>query len=578
MPNWWPLRLGRARRAPPSASRRGWLRRAKNVALMGVALCLGLWAAIALRIPGENNTFEQGHPSPFSVTAAEDVVFISERQTEAQRTEAESHEENLVRERDFTLPTKQRVELNQLLLTLERVRADTTLSYDSKIAKLTSLPNTSVVLSSTLAANVLALDNEAWSNLRFQSTEMYDRAMVRYSYDITQESLVQLRDREIPYWTAEMPPRQRELLLFFMRSFLRANSVLDLEATAAKQKAARDAVPSVEVRIQKGESIVRQGDPVSAETLEKLGALGFTKQQLSGVALAGRGLLALMLALVFGFYLIHFQPTIAERRRQLVAITALIVFTVALARLLLPLWESWSYAFPLATTVMVLAVLFNGPLALVAAGVMSIALGAMSGDSLSLTATMFLGAGSSVFLLRRAERSLTFLLAGLAVALATAATQIAFASQSSDVRWSDMLPIAEFSGMNGALSAILSLGLFHLIGRVAGVVTPLQLMELAHPNQPLLRKLIREAPGTYYHSVSVGNLAESAAEAIAADALLLRVAAYYHDIGKTIRPYFFTDNQTDRENVHDELDPRISAEIIADHVREGVKMAQAAGL
>ena len=103
-------------------------------------------------------------------------------------------------------------------------------------------------------------------------------------------------------------------------------------------------------------------------------------------------------------------------------------------------------------------------------------------------------------------------------------------------------------------------------------------MELAHPNQPLLRKLIREAPGTYYHSVSVGNLAESAAEAIEADALLLRVAAYYHDIGKTIRPYFFTDNQTDRENVHDDLDPRISAEIIADHVREGIKMAQAARL
>jgi putative nucleotidyltransferase with HDIG domain len=103
-------------------------------------------------------------------------------------------------------------------------------------------------------------------------------------------------------------------------------------------------------------------------------------------------------------------------------------------------------------------------------------------------------------------------------------------------------------------------------------------MELAHPAQPLLRKLIREAPGTYYHSVSVGNLAESAAEAIGADALLLRVAAYYHDIGKTIRPYFFTDNQSDRENVHNELDPHTSAEIICEHVTEGEKMARAAGL
>src|SRR5262249_21131240 len=160
----------------------------------------------------------------------------------------------------------------------------------------------------------------------------------------------------------------------------------------------------------------------------------------------------------------------------------------------------------------------------------------------------------------------------------TALTQIAFWLQGSNLRWEDLVLIVIFSCVHGGLAAILSLGLFNLVGRMAGIVTPIQLMELAHPNQPLLRKLIREAPGTYYHSIAVGNLAESAAEAIGADALLLRVAAYYHDIGKSIRPYFFTDNQTDRENVHDDLDPRTSAEIIADHVREGRKMAENAGL
>jgi putative nucleotidyltransferase with HDIG domain len=139
-------------------------------------------------------------------------------------------------------------------------------------------------------------------------------------------------------------------------------------------------------------------------------------------------------------------------------------------------------------------------------------------------------------------------------------------------------PTLLFASMNGALSTILSLGVFNLVSRAAGQVTPLQLMELAHPSRPLLRKLIREAPGTYYHSVAVGNLAEAAAEAVDADALMLRVAAYYHDIGKTIRPYFFTDNQMGRENVHNDLDPFTSAQIIIDHVREGVKMARGAGL
>ena len=264
-----------------------------------------------------------------------------------------------MRIRDFTVPTKQRVELAQLLLTLERLRTDTTLSYDRKVEQIVSLPTSSAVLSQTVAASIIALDNEAWGNLRFQTLENYDRAMIRYSYEVTPETLAKLRDSEMPYWTSEVPPNQRGLLLFFLRSFVRANSTLDLEATAAKKKAARDAVRPVEVHILKGESIVRQGDPVSAETLEKLAALGFLRQPVNGLAVAGRGLLALMLALVFGFYLIHFQPSIAERRRPLVAITALMVFTVALARLLLPLWSAWSYAFPLATTVMVLAVLFN---------------------------------------------------------------------------------------------------------------------------------------------------------------------------------------------------------------------------
>jgi cyclic-di-AMP phosphodiesterase PgpH len=101
---------------------------------------------------------------------------------------------------------------------------------------------------------------------------------------------------------------------------------------------------------------------------------------------------------------------------------------------------------------------------------------------------------------------------------------------------------------------------------------------LAHPNQPLLHRLMREAPGTYHHSMVVSNLAEVAAEDIGADPLLTRVGAYYHDVGKILRPYFFTDNQHERSNVHDQLDAKTSAGIIIDHVREGAKLAREHGL
>src|SRR5438105_15537104 len=128
--------------------------------------------------------------------------------------------------------------------------------------------------------------------------------------------------------------------------------------------------------------------------------------------------------------------------------------------------------------------------------------------------------------------------------------------------------------VNGLLSSLLAVGSFAVLGRIFGILTTVQLLELANPTQPLLRRLLMEAPGTYHHSIMVGNLAERAAEVIGADSLLVRVAAYYHDIGKLERPWAFIENQADSvANVHDTLDPQSSAQIIAAHVTDGVKLA-----
>src|SRR5262249_123591 len=228
---------------------------------------------------------------------------------------------------------------------------------------------------------------------------------------------------------------------------------------------------------------------------------------------------------------------------------------------------------------LLLATLFPRGLALMVVTLISLLIAFMDGGQAALATALLLGSMAGVLTIGRGERALHFVVAGLIVALVTALVQIVFwLTTPGGPMLEQWLPILIYSCMNGGASAISALGLYNLVGHLADVTTPQQLMELAHPNHPLLRKLIREAPGTYYHSVAVGNLAESAAEAVGADALLLRVAAYYHDIGKTIRPYFYTDNQSDRENVHNELDPHTSAEIICEHVSEGEKMARAGGL
>jgi len=141
-----------------------------------------------------------------------------------------------------------------------------------------------------------------------------------------------------------------------------------------------------------------------------------------------------------------------------------------------------------------------------------------------------------------------------------------------------LLQLLAMGVANAILSSSLTFVTFSLIGRLFGITTSLQLLELARPTHPLFKQLLTKAPGTYHHSIITSNMAERAAEAIGADALLARVGSYYHDIGKTTRPYFFAENQNDGENPHDRLDPRTSAEIIIAHTADGLALARKYGL
>ena len=140
----------------------------------------------------------------------------------------------------------------------------------------------------------------------------------------------------------------------------------------------------------------------------------------------------------------------------------------------------------------------------------------------------------------------------------------------------DVTGLAELAGAglaSAAGSGLAAVGSFLVIGNLFGITTSFQLLELANPSQPLLRRLLLETPGTYHHSLMVGNLAERAAEAIGADPLLARVAAYYHDIGKLANPLAFIENQADGENIHDELTPEQSAQLVKAHVAAGIDLA-----
>jgi hypothetical protein len=197
-------------------------------------------------------------------------------------------------------------------------------------------------------------------------------------------------------------------------------------------------------------------------------------------------------------------------------------------------------------------------------------------NSADLGAVVYAAAGgfASLVIILQAERLNAFVRAGVVLALVNVTVVVAF-SLLEGLDATGVAQLAAAGLANAALSVVLAVGGFAVLGNVFGILTVFQMLELANPSNRLLRRVLLETPGTYHHSVMVGNLAERAAETIGADPLLARVAAYYHDIGKMKNPLAFIENQAGGPNIHDDLkDPETSAQIIAAHVRDGIELAQ----
>jgi cyclic-di-AMP phosphodiesterase PgpH len=293
--------------------------------------------------------------------------------------------------------------------------------------------------------------------------------------------------------------------------------------------------------------------------------LGFDPVRASGWLL----LSVLVVGLLLG-WMWRFRPRLWHRNN----VIGLLALTLFLATLLLRLSAErplMPYIVPTATAALLLAVLLDAGVALVVTALLGVIATAATGSP-DLGVYTFLGGLSGVIAIERGERLGLFVRAAAAMALTNAAVVLAIALlAATDVPTLVQVLAASVTSAGG--SAVAAAGTFALLGNVFGITTSYQLLELANPTQPLLRRLLLEAPGTYHHSLMVGNLGEQAAEAIDADALVVRVAAYYHDIGKLGDPQAFIENQAGGENLHDELTPEQSAGVVAAHVSRGIDIA-----
>jgi putative nucleotidyltransferase with HDIG domain len=333
--------------------------------------------------------------------------------------------------------------------------------------------------------------------------------------------------------------------------------------------------------VQNGEKIIGEGEIATPDHIQKLEALGLLKAPVPVSAVIGIAILVGIGMAVVMVYLYQHRRDIYENESHLVLVALIVVGSLALAKTVISIEikPEWSpllgYLVPVAATSMLLAILLDTKLALLVVAILSGFVGIITGNELRFALVGFVSGVVAIYSVSKLSQRSDLAKAGLVYISSVNVLAILSVELVTRGVNTTALALGAIVGlMNGIFSAVLTIGVLPYLESAFGITSAVKLLELANPGQLLLKKMLMEAPGTYHHSILVGNLAEAAADAVGGDSLLVRVGSYYHDIGKLRRPYFFIENQLSSENPHDKLNPNLSTLIITSHTKDGAEMAR----
>ena len=552
---------------------------------------LALFGALFPWFPGEPR-LNEGSVAPRAITAPRDRSYDSDVLTEARREQAAAAVEDVLIF-DPGIRDRQLAALDRQLAAINAVRLDRSLSASARESAVRAVDGSSLA---QRAASVLASAGDAdWAALADEVRSALGRTL---AVALNEQDLPQARQRLRGLLSPLLSSDQALALGELADALLVATQVVDVEETEARrdqQRASRLAVPAT---VARGQVIVAEGETITALVAEQLDLFGLRASGVQFPKLAATALIAVMAAAASGGYLFVVQPRALGTLRRLALFALLLVIPVLAAKFTFPLVlpddgrHFLPYAVPLAAAPIAAAVLLDVTTALLLTVVLAslaafvtvylpeagLAAGAAQLEPARMWLAVAAASLSGLYVAARADRLQRYLVAGVASAVAAGAALTVFWMLDADRRAIDLLWMAGATAAGGLLSALIAVGSFVLLSRPFGIITRVELMELAQLSHRLLRRLQDETPGTFQHSMLVGNLAERAADRIGADALLVRVGAYYHDVGKMVAPEFFVENFTNGDNPHEGLDPLQSTRVIHQHVTGGVEIARREGL
>lgn len=522
-----------------------------------------------------------GQVSPTDVFAQRNIVFEDTNKTREAREQAR---EAIARQYRIDPQVSRGIQedISSVLAEIAAIQQAESLSVKEKIDRLGSLIDFS--LSDQALKELAGGRPETVQRLETDINTLVARAM-------EQGITFEMRDQAVETMVGQVKQlglgnAYSSLAEGLIRKYVRPNKFFDQDKTELLQETAMDAVPPVMVSIKEGEKIIGEGEVVTGEHMTKLEALGLTGPSFPVKSIVGTALLIALLMVVVLFYLYQQNRKIYNNAGHLYLLGLVVLIVLGIGRALMAInvtqWPQFgalfAYLVPLASAGMLIAILLDSRLAVLVVAVMSFLVGVMTDGQIRFAIVGLIGGITGVYGVSKLSQRGDLARAGVYTGIANVLAIFTMGLVSDTPMGLVVTSSLAMGTINGILSSILTNGALPYLESTFSIASSVRLLEYSHPGNPILRRLLTEAPGTYHHSILVGNLAESAADKVGGEPLLVRVGAYFHDIGKLKRPYFFIENQMASENPHDKIAPSLSTLILTSHVKDGAEQAREAKL
>ncbi|ACV63821.1 7TM receptor with intracellular metal dependent phosphohydrolase [Desulfofarcimen acetoxidans DSM 771] len=562
----------------------GWLsflmkQRKVRRSLAAILFLVALTFIISVDVFPHRLNMQVGQVSPLTIKASRSITFEDRIKTEEARRRAVESVPNQYM-RDPQIITAVQRDISSLLAALKIILANGSLNEEEKIKRIkNTLP---FVLSDENLAVLAQSEPESLTRLESGLNSLVSDVMEEPE-QVTQDNLETVKTKlSSDVDNLKLSKPYQVLAREIINKYMRPNAFVNTEETQRLKRAAIESVSPIIIGVKEGEKIIGEGEIVTDQHMAKLEALGYSRQSVPYTVVLGTAFLVGLMFTVVMFYLYQQNREIYKNPGHLYLIGIIVVVVLAVSKGIISInitqWPELGallgYMAPLASAGMLIAILLDSRLAVLVVAVMSLFLAIMTGGQIRFGLVGMLGGITGVYSVSKLSQRGDLVRSGMYTSLANILA-IFTVGLMSETPFGLVVSSSLILGLiNGILCSVLTNGALPYLESTFGITSAVRLLELSNPNNVLLKKLLTEAPGTYHHSILVGNLAESAADAVGGDSLMVRVGAYYHDIGKIKRPCFFIENQLGGENPHEKIAPSLSTLILTSHVKDGVELAR----